>query len=317
MDFSVIHASLDRINLDDRTYQITTRSQTDDLALSIGAVGLLQPPAVIEADGRFRVVCGFRRITALLSLDMGQADIPLRLLPHSTPPMTLAAIAISDNTFQRPLNVVEQSRGYALLKRFCDPPEAWQQVARSSGLPASAKAASQILPIVQMPEALQRAIIEGSIALPVACQILRLDSDDGQALIDLLRRITTGLNVQREIIELIADICHRDAIPISRFLDRDRIRDILENQSTSTPQKVQQLRNLLKTERFPALRRAEANYRHTLKELCLAPQLQIHPPPFFEGKTYQVSLRIESRSQLRELQSELDKLAASSALLPE
>jgi hypothetical protein len=168
-----------------------------------------------------------------------------------------------------------------------------------------------------MPEALQRAIVEGSIALPVAYQILGLDSDDGQALIDLLRRITTGLNVQREIIDLLTDICHRDATPISRLLDRDLIRDLLENRLASTPQKVQQLRNILKTERFPSLRRTEENYRQTLKELHLAPQLQIHPPPFFEGKTYQVSLRVESRSQLRELQKELDKIAASSSLLPE
>ena len=316
MDYKVTYATPDRIDLSDYTYRITTLSTTDDLARSIGAIGLLQPPSVIDVAGRMVVVCGFRRIKALLSLDLGGKEIPLRFLPPATPPMILAAMAISENSFQRPLNVVEQSRGIALLKRVCDPPDAWHQIARSSGLPDSAKAVASILPIVEMPGALQQAIVDGTIALPVAHQIDRLEVDDRRAMIDLLRRIRVGLNVQRELVERITEICRRDRISIARLLAQDRVREILENDLTPMPQNVQQLRDFLKTERFPALRQAEQGYRQAMKALHLPAQIQIQPPPFFEGKTYQIKLQVETRHQLQAMQRDLDRLAASS-LLPD
>ena len=140
MDFEIAHVSPDRIDLDDRTHRITTNNETTDLALSIGAIGLLHPPTVIDADERLIVVSGFRRLAALKSLDDYRHCVPVRMLPSDTPPMRQAGIAISDNTFQRPLNIVEQSRCYALLRRVCDPPESWGALASSCGLPASGKA---------------------------------------------------------------------------------------------------------------------------------------------------------------------------------
>lgn len=317
MDFEIAHVSPDRIDLDDHTYRITTNKETADLALSISAIGLLNPPALIDAQGRLIVISGFRRLAAMKSLDDYRHCVPVRMLPLTTTTMRQAAIAISDNTFQRQLNVVEQSRCYALLRRVCDPPESWTNLANACGLPASGKALKRILPIARMPEMLQQAIVEGSIALPVAHLINEINTDDRRSMIDFLRKITTGLNVQRELFELITEIAKRDGLPIQTLIERDRVRLILEQELLSTPQKAQQIRHLFKAERFPALSDTQKRYQQTLRELRLSPYVQVQPPPFFEGKTYQVTLKVNSRHQLRTLQEELEKLASSATFLPE
>ena len=173
------------------------------------------------------------------------------------------------------------------------------------------------MPIERMPDTLQQAIVEGSIALPVAHSVNELDADDRQSMIDFLRKITAGLNVQRELVDLITEIAKRDGLPIQTLIDHCRIREILDQELLSTPQKAQQLRHFLKTERFPALVEAQKQYQEALRELRLSPRVQIQPPPFFEGKTYQVTLKIDSRRQLRALRSELDKVASNATFLPE
>jgi hypothetical protein len=129
--------------------------------------------------------------------------------------------------------------------------------------------------------------------------------------------VSTGLNIQRELLELIFEISCRDDIAIPRLLRQSDLTDIMDNGDFSTPQKVQHLRALLKTKRFPELTRAEAAYYRKVKTLKLNPRIQIHPPPFFEGPSYRLSLTIDSRRQLKTLQSELDKLANHPDILPE
>jgi len=65
------------------------------------------------------------------------------------------------------------------------------------------------------------------------------------------------------------------------------------------------------------LSKAETAYHQKLKTLKLNPRVQIHPPRFFEGKSYRLSLTIDSRRQLKSMQSELDKLVHHPSLLPE
>ncbi|WP_319409881.1 hypothetical protein [uncultured Desulfosarcina sp.] len=174
----------------------------------------------------------------------------------------------------------------------------------------------RIIPVAGMPVSLQEAIIEGSIALPVALQINRLEHDDALALCGFFRQVTTGLNIQRELLELISEISFRDDIPIAVLIEQADIGEIIGNSDFPAPQKVQHLRMMLKAKRYPELSMVEASYYQKVKSLKLNPHVQIHPPRFFEGKSYRLSLTVDSRRQLKSLQSELEKLVHHPNLLP-
>lgn len=315
MDFKITPVSLDRINTGDHTYRITTKTEKDELALSISAIGLLQPPVLMKNRHGYTVVCGFRRIQACTSLNI--AKIPARILDAHYPKIACAQMAISDNSSQRLLNIVEQSRAYALVSRFADRSTAWRGIVESAGLASNQTAIDRILPVAGMPDALQDAILEGSIALPVALSINRLKTDDARILCNFFKQVGAGLNIQRELLALVSDISLRDDIPIAMLLEQSDLTDIMCNADFSNPQKVQYLRMNLKAKRYPELSKAEASFKQELKALDLNPRVQINPPQFFEGTSYRLCLRIDSRRQLKFLQSELDKLVGHPNLLPE
>lgn len=317
MDFETAGVAASKTQLTDITYKITTRSDTADLVRSIAEVGLLQPPVVIgHADGPYRVVSGFRRIAACQALNL--ASFPARILPADTPPMACVRIAISDNAFQRPLNLVEQSRAYALIRRFSDPTiESWGPLAASVGLPDSRTAMDRITPLAGMPQDLQAAVLEGSVALPVALRINQYETADGAALCSLLRRLSTNLNLQRELLTLISEIALRDEIGVATLIAGNDIAAHMGDTGGSVPQKVQALRRMLKRKRYPQLSKAEADYDQALQSLHLNPRLRLQPPPFFEGSSYRLTLTVSSRRQLQALQSDLQKLIEHPDLLPE
>ncbi len=315
MDFKIAPGSPDRIETADHTFKITTNTDQTDLALSISAIGLLQPPVLIHRGGTDTVVCGFRRIAACKALNI--ASIPTRILPPDTSDIVCAQIAISDNSFQRSLNIVEQSRAYALVRRFAGRSPTCSKIVQSTGLACSQTAMDRILPVAGMPLSMQDAILDGSIALPIALQINLLDKNDALALGCFFRQISTGLNIQRELLALITEISHRDDIPVFRLMEQIDIAAVVGNADLPAPQKVRRLRMLLKVKRYPEVSKAESLYNQEVKLLKLNPRVQLQPPRFFEGNTYRLTLTLDSRRQLKSLLRELEKLVEHPNLLPE
>lgn len=314
MDYDIHTVSLDRIDTSDRTFKITTTIDKSDLTPSIRCVGILQPPVLIEKEKAWCVVCGFRRISA--SEAMNLKEIPAFVV-NARSLEECARMAISDNACQRSLNVVEQARAYALIRRVVNRTEAWVEIAAASGLPVSQAAIERILPVADMPETLQAGLLSGSIALPVALQINRLSDTDALALGNLFAKISAGLNVQRELLETILDISKRDRSTVAELIVNEKIDAILNDSETPIPQQVQKLRMLLKKMRYPSLSQAEKSFEDTLKSLKLNSRLQLQPPRFFEGKTYRANLSFDSCEQLRLLQAELDKLIQHPHFLPD
>ncbi|PIE67678.1 MAG: hypothetical protein CSA23_02570 [Deltaproteobacteria bacterium] len=316
MDYNLSTVSLDRIQTDNHTFRITTSVDKPDLSGSIAAVGLLQPPVLLPVDGGFITVCGFRRIAACL--ENHQTRITARLLPDASSWAACADIAIIDNTSQRPLNIVEQSRAITLIGRYAamHPGEA-SRLADLSGLPTGKRAKNRIAPVASMPSSLQHAILEGSVALPVALRIDRLPADDATSICDFFRLINTGLNVQRELLELICDISQREDTQICQLIQTAEVTAILKDTDAPMPQRVHGLRQLFKNWRFPELSTAEARFHKRLKSLKLAPNVQLLPPPFFEGTNFRLTLTVNSKRQLRAARQQIDKLADHPELFPD
>ncbi len=315
MDFDIRRIPTAAIDTDDHTFLITTGSDKRDLKPSIRSTGLLQPPLLAGDDTRFTIICGFRRVSACR--DLGWTSIPSRILPTAADTVERVRAAIADNAFQRSLNVVEQARAFTLIRNTIDDAAERLAVAAAAGLPDSPAIMNRLLPVARMPVAVQAGILNDKLALPVALRIERMDQDDAAAMGDFFIRIDASLNVQRELLQMITEISHRDGISIPQLLNRADLKALMDDGDLPVPQKVQRLRGLLKRMRYPAVSRAEEAYRHALKQVQLDPRIQLQPPRFFEGKTYRLTLSIESRRQLRLLQVELVKLIDHPDLLPE
>ena len=120
---------IDRVRLDDRTFSVSfggdgleTSGQGADFSLdaladSIKRIGLINVPSLIRlGDGTHVIVCGFRRVAACARL--GMDEIKAHILEAEVTPLDCAKRAIADNSFSRPLNLMEQANAAALLSRF-------------------------------------------------------------------------------------------------------------------------------------------------------------------------------------------------------
>lgn len=88
----------------------------EELITSIRDIGLLQPPSVVEENGRYRVLAGHRRTIACRAL--GYVKIAVRVYPAGT--SAAAAVQVHENAIREDLNPAEEAQWWwELLEREC------------------------------------------------------------------------------------------------------------------------------------------------------------------------------------------------------
>ena len=241
--------SLDRIDLSDDTYRVTTQSDPAELARSIGAVGVLSPPIVKQRRGRWSVVCGFRRMAACRLLDRN--SIACRILSDGSDFLTCVKIAIADNASQRRLNPVELSRAYRLLSQALSV-EKLPSAAGEIGLPNGQELIEKLWGLCTASEQIQRGIVDERIALPVALELTRMPEAEATAFTELLASVPLSLNRQREAMALIREIACREDLDVTAVVHAPELTEIAQDPETALPQKGKALIRALKRRRFPS-----------------------------------------------------------------
>ena len=298
MDWKTLDIDLDRIDLDNSTYRITTDHAIEPLIASIGALGLLHPPFILPAENRtYMVVSGFKRVAACRHL--GHAKIRTRLLKPGPPPERPAEIAIGDNALQRPLNLVETSRALTLLAGHIQDPSAMEQICRRLGLPLHLSMQNKIKQLCRMPTVLQQGILDEDISLNTALMLDELGMETGVILAGIFRDLHLSHSKQREILTHIDEIARRDKIAPLELLDETSLKGILSDPETSRVQKGTMLRHYFKSKRFPFLTLFEEKFQQESKKLSLGDKVQMKAPAGFESREYVFTVNIKTLSDLQ------------------
>lgn len=288
-------------------HRITTAAGTADLVASISHVGLLAPPILLPEGNRFQIVAGSRRIAALREL--GRTETPARLLPPDASPLDRARIAVGDNSFQRALNPVEQSRALrAIATHFSDPAALAEEAGRLN-LPGHSALIQKLLPLAGLPEKIRSALLAEAVALPMALELAAFPEDTQSTLVDLFLDLGLSLSRQREFLGLLDEIAAREDRTIPEVLAKSEIRLVLDDPEMDRPRKAGEVRRLLRRRRFPAITAAEARYQRIVADLPLGKGIQLTPPRDFEGTEYAATVRFRDSAELKGRVSDLDHLA--------
>jgi ParB family chromosome partitioning protein len=298
--------SLATIASADYTYRITTNEEIESLLVSIPVVGLMHPPVLQEKGGAYIIVAGFRRVAACRRL--GWAELAARIVDRDTETLACAQLAIADNTLQRPLNLIEESRSINLLMGFFEDAKDLAETASKLGLPGNPSLIDKIQRLCHLPSSIQQHMLSGSIALSMALELDRLEPEVGIAFATLFTALKLGLNKQREIMTLVKEISRREDIPIDQLLTSAELGDILEDEGLDIAQKTGWIRAYLKQRRFPRIVDAKETFEKNVKELKLGEDTQLIPPRDFEGRTYTLKMQFEDLEALRAHSAGLDTL---------
>ncbi len=311
MRFNEQTVKLSWIDSKDDTYRITTEVRIDALADSIKNVGLINAPLLIEKPGsgpkpEFTIVGGFRRIEACRRL--GWSTIKARILASDTSKLEWVKLAITDNALQRPLNLIEESRSISMLSAFFADNDSLAKETSALGLPENPTIIKKIKNICHLPLPIQNGILANTISLAMALELSMLEQNAVVAFANLFGDLKLSLNKQREIIILVKEIALREDMSIFEVLEENYLQEILNNKELDRTQKTRKIRSYLKKRRFPALSKAENEFKINVKELKLGSGAKLIPPNNFEGNTYTLSLYFKNKKELNDRLAILEKI---------
>jgi len=305
-------AKLSLIDSKDNSFRITTQINVDHLMDSINHVGMLNLPLLVEKETGYKIVCGFRRIEACRRLNW--ADVEVRILESDTKKLECITYAITDNSLQRPLNLIEQSISINLLYPFFKDVSVMGKELSAMGLPDNPSIVKKIKELCHLPESIQNGILSNTISLAMALELGRLQQDAGEGFAKLFETLKLSLNKQKEILTLVKEISLREDIPILKVIKNDRVQKILTNEDLDRNQKIRKIRIYLKQRRFPVITAAENKFENQLKKLKLGSGTKLIPPDYFEGTTYILELFFKNLNELKDRQASIDALIKNPSL---
>jgi len=299
---------LEEIDLEDTTFLITFMPDWEPLVASLKLVGLVEPLILREqGDERYQIVCGFKRAQALLLLGVPEAQA---FVYHQDELDDLQALLLTiGHNLTRPLNLVEKAQTLEKLLAFgVAEKEVIDRYLPLLGLQPNVRVLKQVTNLVDLERGLLEYVVRQNLSLSTSVLFLSLDKDGQGAILPLLEALRPGENRVKEIITFLREISLRDGVPISSVLARGDIRKILGDQETPRPQRIERLRRIIKTMRFPLLTEMEEKFAQYKRSLSLPPQISFHPPPFFEGEEFRMELRFKDFRAFRELVTKLRQI---------
>lgn len=318
MRHSVIQSSrfqkitLARINTQDDTFRITTQEDVSELVRSIQNEGLITPPLLCENDCEFIVVSGFRRTAACQKLKCKK--VAARILKPDTSALDSLRLAIADNAFQRPLNLIETSRCLQKLSAYIKNSGRLAKAAASLGLPSNPSVIDKIRSLCLLPRPIQNSILAETISLSTAKELEALEPETALLLTRLFDQLKIGLNKQKEIINLIKEIAARDGLSTQEIMKEQPFSAIIDDRNLDRVQKVNKLRSYLRRCRYPRLTEAEKNFEALRRNLRLGENIKLLPPKEFESTTYRLNLTFDDLTQLKVLQKKINQIIQNPAL---
>ncbi len=281
---------------------------------SIKRAGVLTPPVLLaKKDDVLIIISGFRRIATLRGL--GANETIAWVLDGEVAPERCVEIAIIDNAAQRQLNPVELGRAILLLDTLYSDADKVCQAAGELGLSLNPRVANKLRMAAQMTDGLQKALVKGEVALPVALQLADMaDPSVAETIAALIDTMGLGLNRQRELLDWLMSISRREQVSMRKLLDEEQIVEVIENPDLDRKQKGHLLRHYFRRRRYPAMVDIETRFGQAIKSLQLGNGIRLEPPPFFEGTTYSLRIDFKDPDELLLRYQRLGKVMDSPAM---
>jgi hypothetical protein len=302
---------LSRIDVEDTTFLITFMPDLEPLQASIKLVGLLEPLILRQrADETYQVVCGFKRAGALRCLAIDEAAAFVYPHGHGELDDFQALLLTIGHNLTRPLNLVEKALA---LEKLLDLGVPERQVIDFYlplfSLQPHMNVLKQVSDLLALERGLNEYLVREGLSLSAAAHLLHLDKEGQEAILPLLTALRPGENRVKEIISFLREISLRDGVPIPSLLSRGDIVEVLGDLETPRPQRLEQLRRIIKQMRFPLLTAMEERFAAYKQSISLPPQISFLPPPFFEGEVFKMELRFKDFTAFRELVARLRQIA--------
>ena len=292
---------LNEIDFSDTFFLIRPPGNIDQLADSIGSVGLLHPPILRRHGSSCQIVAGRRRLTALKKLGIESASCMVYTCEELTD-FDALLIAFNENRegfgemeHAIVLNKLENDMGMDIEDSD------YRLSMERLGLPPARKRYERLMALGGLPVEVIDAYYVGDVTVEQAHVLAGAERSFARL---LLRRVIIpyklGLNETREAAKELPEIAALQGLTIESVMDE------IEKEMGGNKTKAR-FRNEMKTLRSPMMARVESLFKETVKELSLADRVSLSHSPYFEGDHLEIKFRFESREELSEALESIEK----------
>ncbi len=315
MKFQTIDCA--QLDFEDTTFLMSYPVKAPQVIASVGTIGVLQPIIVsgCACHGKYQIVAGFRRAYACreIGLPVIQANI------HPIEPdarLSAFLMALYENLAHRRFNDVEKALILHKLRHEfeCPPDEILQGYMPMLHLASNEKVLDIYLKLAGFEEELKQYIAEHEMPLTILELLATLPDADRRAVFPLLSRLKLGLNKLKELLTELDEIALRDSCTIQQILNEESFQRVMNDESRPGPQKIEQIRQLVRKKRFPHFTQVEQAYHESLKSLHLSQGIQLQTDRFFEDDRLTATFRFSTPEQLRTTAEELLRLSEKAEL---
>ncbi len=295
---------LSQIDEDDLLYAFRY-TPDDKIRDSIENVGVLNPPRVQGVRDHYRIVTGFRRIAALKKTNETRVDV--FCYDSSVDPVDLLRIAIFDNLSERPLNPLEVSEIISKYRQnfHYSRKDIIDKVLPMLGYGKNPRIFSLLAPLKKLEARWKDLFLQERLALEMASHFAEVEEQDRAAFFSMVEKLMLGKNRQKEFWHLLRDIAANENLPVARILGEKPVRDLIEDDKMTAPQRAEKLKNLFWQQRYPIYTKVKQRFNKIIRDSHFPPGIVLQAPPYFEGETFHLSFDFCSE---REFKKQLDFL---------
>ncbi len=313
MNLEYKRVDLRSIDLTDTTFVISYGFSLSILRESIERVGVLNPPLVKRTiHGRYRVVCGYKRL--MVCREMGTEELTCALLDFNTDEREAFLMGLYDNLSHRDLNPIERSIAASKLQDYYPDRVIVEDFLPRLGLNPHLSVLQRVLPLSQLDGEMKDAIVEGRLDEGAALKLLDLSERDRRLVFRLVYDLRLSKNKQIEVIDSLRDITRRDDCSVSGILDSTGMKCILKDNDLNIPQKARRVRRFIRKLRYPAIVRAEEDFLEMTRTLNLGDGIRLAPPPSFEGDRYRIDFQFGTIDELERKLKKIDSIKDNEGL---
>ncbi|MCK5542415.1 MAG: ParB N-terminal domain-containing protein [Desulfobacterales bacterium] len=299
--------SIEKIDLMDKTYRISTDNNISNLLESIQTNGLISPAIVKKEYDRFIIISGYKRILAINEIGSNKTLVKI-VKEKETREETdffCAKLSIIENAFYRELNLIEQAKGVSLLKKSLSIEEISLNSLFFFNTNLNTKFLGKLLKIKSMGNSIHKLILSKKLSMNNAILIKDYEPQILNAFINIFQKLRMGQNKQSEIIVNFHEIALRDDIPLLELINSSNVSEIIDHENPDENYKANLLRLYLSKKRYPELTKAYEEHKKCIKEFKLEPEIKLDPPINFEGEKYSLSFEFKN---IKEFEKHVEKL---------
>ncbi len=257
------------------------------LRRSIEAVGIVNPPLLIQGREKHTIVAGYRRIRAIKELKATEAACRIVPEENGLHPLQYLLLNLHENLAVRKLNDVEKGMVLNRLAAWAPRDDIVDHYMPLLGLRPTESA---LLFLQEMEKAyhdeVKLFVAKGGLSWQAIKLLSRMDPLSRAALMNVIAHLKLTVNQQSQVIDYIIDLTYIEKKSVSQFVGDILIHIGGSDSDMNRPQRAKAVIEHLRERRNPSITRAEKGFKKAVSELNLPNGVRISAPPYFEGEHY-------------------------------